>query len=291
MLSRSTTTAPIAVLGATGRVGGAVLRNLREAKIPARALVRDPSRLPGDVPSAEVDLRKPETLGSALKGSERAFLAMADDPDQTALELAFVEAAAKAGVRHVVKLSAQSAGLEPPVSVGRWHRPVEEALARSGMGYTILRPTFFMQTFLQFASDIAAKGKFVAPCKRGKVAFVDVEDVAAVAASVLASGDQAGAILTLTGPEAITFAQAGERIADAIGRPVKHVAPPRPVARLVMPFVSGMPRWLVTQVVDLLAALDQGAQSAVTSDIETVLGRPARPFAAFAERHKSAFAG
>lgn len=289
MAARSTAGPPIAVLGATGRVGGSVLRQLSAAGQPVRALVRDPGRLAAECETAVVDLRRPETIGPALDGCERAFLAMADAPDQTDLELAFVRAAKDAGVRRLVKLSAQSAGLDPPVSVGRWHRPVEEAIEGSRIDYTILRPTFFMQTFLQFASDIAAKGKFVAPCKRGKVAFVDVDDVAAVAASVLASGDHAGAILTLTGPEAITFAEAGDRIGAATGRSVKHVAPPRPVARLVMPFVSGMPRWLVAQVIDLLAALDRGAQSTVTPDIETVLGRPASSFADFAERHKADF--
>ena len=109
------------------------------------------------------------------------------------------------GRPHVIKLSAQSAGLTPPVSFGTMHREAETAVEQSGLPYTILRPTFFQQSLLLFAEDVAKKKRIIAPVGSGRVAMVDVSDVARTAAAVVCRDDHYNKTYVLTGPSAHSF--------------------------------------------------------------------------------------
>jgi uncharacterized protein YbjT (DUF2867 family) len=271
----------ILICGATGQVGRALTRALTDRGV---AWIGASRRPPREGVWRKLDFADPSTLAPALEGIERVFLASADHPEQDRLELAMLAACRSAGVKHVVKLSAQSAGLEPPVSFGRLHRRVELALVDSGIAWTSLRPTFFMQSLRFFAADVA-KGRLIAPCRSGAVAMVDADDVAEVAAAVLVDpAAHEGAIHVLTGARALSFAEVAQRLAIRVGRPVRHVSPPAWFARLVLPFVSGMPRWQSDLVVELMQALAVGGQSSPTSTITTILARPAGDLDAVLDR-------
>lgn len=271
----------VLICGATGQVGRALTRALTERGV---AWIGASRRPPSEGAWRKLDFADPTTLAPALVGIERVFLASADHPEQDRLEQAMLAACRSAGVVHVVKLSAQSAGLEPPVSFGRLHRRVELALADSGLAWTSLRPTFFMQSLRFFAADVA-KGRLIAPCRSGAVAMVDVEDVAQVAAEVLADPTaHRGAIHVLTGARALRFDEVAQRLAIRVGRSVRHVSPPAWLARLVLPFASGMPRWQSNLVVELMQALAAGAQSSPTNTITAILARPAGDLDAVLDR-------
>jgi uncharacterized protein YbjT (DUF2867 family) len=188
-------------------------------------------------------------------------------------------------------LSAQSAGLQPPVSFGRLHAKAEQALRDSGMAWTFLRPVFFMQSLL-FFSDSIKSGKLIAATGKGKVAWVDVRDVAEVAAAVLMQpAAHAGKAYTLTGGAAHSFAEVTEMLRTVTGRPVKHISPPAWFAKLVLPLASGMPRWQSNMAVELMAAISRGAQQNVSADGAALLTARPRTVQAFIAESRAAWGG
>ncbi len=281
---------PILVCGATGQVGAAVGRALTAQGLAWTGLSRrGGAGLAGAQAMKEGDFNDYASLSSALSGIETVFLACGDDPLQDRLEQQMIRACRERGVRHVVKLSAQSASLSPPVSFGRLHLRSENALQQSGMTWTILRPVFFMQSLLFFADSVRG-GKLVAATGAGQVAMVDTRDVAEVAAAVLAAPlRHRGRIYTLTGPRAVDFAAVTRLLSQAGGRGVKHISPPAWLARLVLPLASGMPRWQSNMVVELMAAIRTGAQQHVSPDVAALLARPARTLESFIIEHGQAF--
>lgn len=279
------TAGPVAVLAATGRVGSLVVRALRAARVDVRALGRTAS----GAGAVHVDLADPSTLRPALAGCGALLLCTPDAPDQAEREGLVIAAASDAGVGHCVKISAQSAGLDPPVSFGVAHARSEQVLRRRPMTWTVVRPTVFQQTLLLFARDVAGGRPLIAPAGRGAVAFVDTADVADVAVAALTRPDLHGRTLTVTGPRAVTFAEVADLLSARLGRRVRHLSPPLPLARRVLPRATGMPRWQSDLVVDLFAVLQRGAQADPTRAVPDVLGRPAADVALFLDRHTAAF--
>ena len=285
--------ARILVTGATGRVGGALAPLLKRAGASVAALVRDPARAKAlaqqGIELRQGDLGDPASLAAAVAGIDKAFLASADSLEQAQHEKNFIEAAAAAGVGHIVKLSAQSAGMAPAKSFGKFHREAEIALEKSGVPFTVLRPTFFMQSLLLFADDIKTKGKFVAPIKVGRVSMIDLRDVAAAAACCLVDDSHKGKAYILTGPRPIDFYEVAQLIGQARGRNVEFTAIPAFIARLAMPRATGLPRWYTNLVIDLFVALNRGAQTPITDSVFRLTGKAPRGIEAFLKENAAAF--
>jgi uncharacterized protein YbjT (DUF2867 family) len=278
--------ATILVCGATGQVGAAVCQQLDAMGVAWVGLSRKASL---DPRFRQADFADSASLPPVLAGIDTVFLACSDDPHQDALEINMVNACRAHGVRHVVKLSAQSAGLQPPVSFGRLHAKAEQALRDSGMAWTFLRPVFFTQSLLFFADSIKS-GKLIAATGKGKVAWVDVRDVAEAAAAVLTNPrPHASKVYTLTGGTTHSFAEVTEMLSAITGKPVKHISPPAWFAKLVLPLASGMPRWQSNMAVELMAAISRGAQETVSSDAPRFLKQAPRSVAAFVQESRSAF--
>lgn len=282
----------ILVTGATGMTGGELVRQLAAASVPVRAFVRDAAKAaPLRLAGVEVfvgDLRQPETFAAALTGADRLFLLTPAEPHQVEQQGRAVDAAQRAGVRHVVKLSALGAALDSPVSLGRWHAQTERQIEQSGMAWTHLRPHFFMQNTLGFAPSIIATGRFYAPLRDGRIGLVDVRDVAAVAARVLTTAGHEGKAYDITGPEALSFHDLAARIAAAAGRPVTYVDVPPGEAEKTM-IAAGMPAWMADALVGLYGIFAAGHASATTQVVEEITGAPARTFTAFVQEHAHVF--
>jgi uncharacterized protein YbjT (DUF2867 family) len=284
----------ILVTGATGTTGSEVVRQLAAAGVPVRAFVRSEAKAaalhgPG-VAIAVGDLDRPQSLEPALEGVRAMFLLTAVDPHLVEHQGRAVEAAQRAGVQHVVKLSALGAHLDSPVSLLRWHGQTERLLEESGLAWTHLRPHFFMQNTLGFAPRIAAEGRFDAPMRDGKIGIVDTRDIAAVAVAVLTKPGHAGKAYDITGPEALSFADLAACIAAATGRPVRYVDVPPSEAEKAM-IANGMPEWLADALVGLYGIFGAGHASKITTVVQDVAGKPARTYAQFAREHARAFGG
>lgn len=282
----------IVVMGATGQAGSEVVRALVARGERVRAFVRDPGaarpKLGENVELAVGDLADPRSVRAALDGAGTLFLSCADDPRRVGWETGAIDAAAAAGVRRVVKLSAVGAEPGSPVAFWDWHGRVEEHLRASGTGWVILRSSWYMSNLLVAAAQVAAEGRLYAPAGQARVAMIDPRDVAAAAAALLSSPGHEGRTYLVTGPEAITFTEVAAGL-SAVGRRIEFTDIPDEAAEQAM-IADGLPAFAAGQIVRIFAQLRQGADRRVTATVQALTGSAPRDFAAFARDHARLFA-
>ena len=274
----------ILITGATGTNGREILRGLAAKDVAARAMVRSPDRagdLPDGIESVAADFDDAASLDRALAGVERAFLLTPSSEHAEARQRRFVDAAARAGVRHIVKLSQFAAAAGSPVRFLRYHAAIETAIRASGMAWTFLRPNLFMQGLLQLAGMIRAKGIMAAPIGDARVSVVDVRDIAAAAVAALTESGHAGRTYTLTGPEALSHAEMAERLSAASGRAIRFVQASDDDLRQAVR-AGGMPEWQIEGLVEDYAHYARGEASEVADGVEQATGHTPRVFDAFA---------
>lgn len=283
----------ILVTGATGKVGQEVVRQLAAAGVPVRALVRDPTRashirIPG-IEIAVGDLARPESLPAAFSGAERVFICSPAAPDQVELQSNALEAARRAGAMRIVKVSV-AGGPDAGTQIGRWHWATEKQIEASGLDFTFLRPTLYMQQMCAYAPSIAATGAFAAPVGAGEVAVVDTRDVAAVAVVALTEDGHHRRIYDLTGPEALSYDAMADAISEAIGKRVAYAHIPPEYAKKQM-LSDGIPRWLVDDMIVLAASFREGYGAGITHTVAEVTKQKPRTFRQFARDHAAVFRG
>lgn len=285
----------ILVTGANGTTGGATLQALVARGAQVRALVRDPSKLdpPDGVEVVVGDFDDESSLLAALDGVDRAYLVGASSTRQVEQEGAFIAAASRSGLEHIVALSVIGAdvpGVEA-LRFGEAHVGVESALAASGVPTTLLRPNSFFQNLLGQAPSIAGTRTFYSPLSpEARVSAVDAVDIGEVAAIALTASGHVGQAYTLTGPEALSDDDVAARLGAALGIDVTHVEVPLAAARETF-LAAGYPEWNADGLLELFAFYETGGAAGVSDDIERVLGRPARSIDDFARAHAAAFGG
>lgn len=269
----------IAITGATGALGGEVARLV--TGLSPRLIVRDPSRAPdvgGDVRQASYDDRA--AAEAALDGVDTLLLvSAAESATRRAQHRTMVEAAAAAGVRHLVYTSFVGAGADATFTLGRDHGDTEQAIrdaaARTGMTWTLLRDNFYADVLPWFADE---SGVIRGPAGGGRVAAVARADVAGVAAAVLRAPEaHAGATYELTGPEALTMTEVAARLSVALGREIRFEN--ETVEEAYASRRAGYPDAADFQLdawVSTYTAIADGSMSAVSDDVERITGRPAR---------------
>lgn len=281
----------ILITGATGQVGGAVIRNLAGAR-GVRALVRDQAAAAGlgDVDVVVGSFDDARSLAAALEGVEIVFLTGRDNPEQVAQHTRVLDAARAAGVRHVVKLSALGARPASPVALMRWHHAIEERLREAPFAWTFLRPHLFMQNLLRFAGDVAERGRLAAPMGDGRYPLVDARDVGAAAAAVLRDPDpHAGRAYSLTGPSSLSYHAVAEAIGALVGRPVEY-EPQAPEQFRAGLLAAGIPRWRADDLAAIGGAYT-GDDNAPSGDLAALLDRPPTAIEQFLSDHRQTYLG
>jgi uncharacterized protein YbjT (DUF2867 family) len=274
----------ILVTGATGNVGGHVVRALTARGVPVRAFVRDAARaarvLGPDVEIAVGDFADRPSLDRALDGADRVFLACGNVPGQIGLECTVIDAAADAGIGRVVKLSGPDAAVDSPLVFERWHGAIEQHLAGSGLPHVLLRPRTYMTNLLTYAHGVAQTGMLFAPAGAARISFVDPRDVAEAAAEALTGAGHEGRTYTLTGPDAVTFERVAGEMAAATGRPIAYVNVSDDDARHAM-VSDGLPPMVADAIVAIFAAQRAGSMADTTDTVRTLTGREPRGIDAF----------
>jgi uncharacterized protein YbjT (DUF2867 family) len=278
----------ILVTAATGQVGREVVRLLAAAR-PVRAMVRDPAAaaLPEEVEVAAATFEDGDAMAAAMAGAETVFLAGRDSPGYASQQARAIDVAARAGVRHVVKLSALGAAAGSPVELMRDHHAGEERLRSSGMAWTFLRPHLYMQNLLRLTGPVAGEGRLAAPMGDGAYPFVDTRDVAAAAAAVLrAPAVHAGRAYALTGPRAVGYAEIARLMAAIVGRDVRYeaLAPERFRAELE---AAGIPAWRAADLAAIASAYAD-ADNRPADGVADLAGRPPTPIERFLADHRAA---
>ncbi|WP_336922229.1 SDR family oxidoreductase [Aquipuribacter sp. SD81] len=270
----------VGVTGATGRVGGRVARALVAAGHDVRLLVRDASRAPrldgpGSVDVAVCEYRDGEASRRALDGlSVVLMVSGAESEDRVDEHRGFVDAAADAGVGHLVYTSFAGASPESVFTLGRDHWATEEHVRASGVAHhTFLRDNLYADFMPLLAGE---DGVIRGPGGDGRLAGVAVADVADVATAVLRDpAAHRDATYVLTGPEAFTLAEAAATVSRVTGRDVRYEA-----ETLEQAYASrasyGAPDWQVEAWVSTYTAIAAGEMAEVTDHVERVTGRPAR---------------
>jgi uncharacterized protein YbjT (DUF2867 family) len=275
----------ILVAGATGNVGGELVRALAEAGAPVRAVSRkEPSQpWPAGVHAVVGDLGSPESLEPALAGVESAFL-LAGYPNEVDL----LRRLSKAGVDRVVLLSANSAvhgDLHNVVS--RYHVLSEKAVRESGLGWTVLRPVSFMSNTRQWQAALRSGDEIEEPFADVPVAVIDPADIAAVAAQALLTRNHLGQTYRLTGPQALYPADRAQILSSVLGRAVRFTAQPDDVARVAL--TARMEPPYLDAFFDFFRS-GRYDESTLSSVVPEVTGRAARSFEQWANEHAAEFA-
>lgn len=282
----------ILISGATGRVGGAASQALTQAGVPHRVLVRDPARFaPKDANHVEVltgNLENADDVQQAMQGVTRALLVTSNNPTQPAIEKRFAEAAAQAGVAHLVKISSLEAGPKATAAFPVQHYHSEQLIQSLGLTYTFLRPNFFMQNLLMYAGAISGAGMFPLPLGDARTALVDTRDVGAAAAAVLTQPGHNNKIYALSGPQLMTFDEVAAVMSEVLDKPIRYMRQtPEEFRAALSQFVKA--KWQLDGVCELFAEIASGSLDSRTEDLSTLLGREPTTAAQFVRDHAKAF--
>ncbi|MER0245892.1 SDR family oxidoreductase [Streptomyces sp. HSW2009] len=280
----------ILVTGATGTIGRYLVRALAEADEPFRVLVRDARKgkeLGCDFIVGDFD--EPTSVVSALKGVDRLLLnsggalPVTGQQPMVRQQTGVVDAARAAGVSWVVKISAWQPGPDTKLSL-RGHWEIEQHLKTSGLRWSSLRPTSYMQNFFTGDGGFAHGGTLAGPYGTGRVAYIDAYDIAACAAALLTGPLGGGESYALTGPEALTHAE----IAAKLAIPFMDLTHQEAAEGLR---AQGLPDWFVDDLLQLYADMAAGSMSGVTTAVRDLTGRAPRTFDEFLIRQQDTLAG
>lgn len=260
---------PILIVGGAGKSGARVNALLQARGISTRPVSRS-TPLP-------FDWTRPETWPAALAGVSMAYVTFQPDLAVEGSTEAIAEVsrlARKNGLERVVLLSGRG---EPGA------QRAEAALQRSGVPWTVVRASWFDQNFSEgYLLDGVLAGELALPAGDVAEPFIDVDDIADVVVAALTDRRHVGKLYEVTGPRALTFAQAAAEIAGAAGRPIRY--------RQIAPkdFAAGMrphvPEEIIELLLELFTVVLDGRNSAVMHGVEEALGRPARDFSDFTRR-------
>ena len=274
----------ILVTGATGNVGSQVVQQLVASGIMPRVAVRSMNKAESlkkaGAEPVEMDLERPETVQSALTGVDKVFLVSPFVPNMVELTAILIEAAKRANVQQIVKLSSLA---QPGIALSKWHSEMESAITSSNIPFTFLRPNGFMQNFVNaMAETIKSDNAFYLNAGDGKVSFVDTRDIASVAVAALITSGHEGQSYTITGAQALSHAESASILSQVLGRTINYVDVPEDVVRQGMQG-AGMPEPTVNALLELYASYKAGQSATVSPVVEQVTGKQPISFEQFAK--------
>lgn len=284
----------ILLTGATGKTGGEVAKQLAANNIPFRALVRNLDKAAAlKELGAELvvgDMEDAEAVSKALAGADKAVLIISNGEHQLTIEKQFTDCAVAAGVKHLVKLSSMESEPGTTKPIPKMHVESEEHIRASGISWTMVRPTFFTQNFLTSARTIKESDSIVMALGNAVVAPTDLRDVAEIIRLVLTDDTHLNKSYDITGPEALSLAQAAEMFSKVLGREIKYVAQPVEEFGKILTQV-GFPEWRVKAVCDEFRLLGERASMHTTDTVRQILGRDPTSLEQFIKDHIEVYQG
>ncbi len=230
-----------------------------------------------------MDFSNPHSIEAAVDGVKQVCLITPHTNKQFEWASLLIDKAKEAGVKRIVRLSGLAAAMGPEVQVGRWMKMVEHYLADSGMEWTIIRPSPFMQNFFNLYPRQG--GHYWPPVGNGKICHIDVDDVAEILARVLTEEGHNHKTYTITGNQALSMTESASLLTRAGFTNVAYHPLPEMQARAMLKN-SGKPQWLIDVLMQLFSAFESGAASLSVDTVEQLLGRPPVSFEQFAATHE-----
>jgi len=281
----------IAVFGATGTTGAPLVDTLLTKGVKLRAVTSDPAKVAAlrakGCEAVTADFSDPAALKKACAGAGKIYLVTPAHPDMRRWKANVITAAKAAGVRHVVLATGLGASPKARVTFGKWHSETQELVKESGLEWTFVQPTYFMQNLLWQAGNIA-KDTVYYDGLGGPVAWIDARDIADVAAEALTGPGHEGKVYGLTGPEALTGEDIAAVLSEETGRSVTCVPQSTEDSRAAM-IAGGMQEEVADAMVELASLAPKGYLAGIETTVSDVLGRPARRFRDFVAENRAAF--
>lgn len=277
----------ILIIGATGTIGTQLVAQLSKEGQSVRVFTRKPekaAKFGNDVEVAVGNLDDETSLIAAMRGVDRFFLITSStQQDRNALA-----AAKKTGASHIVKISTQEAGWTPVEGHGHWHKEREELIRASGLSWTFLRPSMYMNFALSWVPSIRAESAIYCAGGDGRLGAVDPWDVAAVAKAALTSSGHENKAYELTGPELLNFGDMADVLSKISGRTIRHVDISED-AQVETFTKMGLPKYTVDGLVETFSLIRAGRFAYLTQDVERATGNRPRTFEMWAREHVTAF--
>jgi NAD(P)H dehydrogenase (quinone) len=242
------------------------------------AITRTPETVSGPAQGRFGDYNRPESLAASYAGLHRLLIIPTVDPEpgkRGLQNIAAIDAAVKAGVKHIVFMSAAGArqAEEPALGAPYWRG--EQHLFAKAPAWTVLRMNFYAESFAQQAQAALGQGVLTGLAEN-RVSFIARGDVAAAAAGILTGDGHAGAIYNATGPARLSSAERAALIAEITGRPLAFVVITENQMRAGLT-KAGLPQGVVNTVLSIQTSFAEGAFDMVTGDVERLGGRPPKP--------------
>jgi uncharacterized protein YbjT (DUF2867 family) len=281
------------VLVTSGNIGSATATILAKQGHSVSLLVRKPEENTElkklGISFTVADAAKPETLAKAFEGVDAFFFVSPLVENMVELAANLINAAKKAGVKHIVRSSANGATPDAPIAMGKLHGQVEVLIKNSGIPYTIIQPAGFFQNFFGSVATIKSQSAFYGSAGEGKNALVDVRDIASVAATVINEGAKhAGKTYVVTGPEALSGSNSAKTLSEKLGATIKYVD--LPAEDLGKAYKSyGMNDFTVNALLELDNITKLGYVANVSADVKAVTGKEPITFAQFVADNLAAF--
>ncbi len=276
----------ILVTGATGNIGSALVPLLAaRSGCVVRAMSRNPGKHADTFASAVQlvagNFENEESLHVAMRDVDSVILIAPPSPDCVRHNRAIFNAALQSGVRKIVRISAIKASEDGKTANTRLHGECDTLLKESGLVYTILRPNYFMQNILMSLGSIEAENCFFAGMGDGKLAMIDVRDVAECAATAAMSGEFEHSVFEISGPKSVSFSDVASVLSEIANRPISYnaVSPEDVEVSLLQ---MGFTDWMATLLREYSAAYGEGWGDLVTDNVDRLTGHPPRSFRQYA---------
>jgi uncharacterized protein YbjT (DUF2867 family) len=283
----------IVVVGATGNTGSFLVNTLAKQGRKVRAVVRNlplaRERFGDHAELVVADLTQPETLSRALEGAKKLYVAVGGATGTPALvevESRFIDRAKAAGVEHYVKVSGIDSRPNGDAKIQKMHGEIEEHLYRSGLNWTVLRPTFFMQNFLALAGAIQ-QGSLPMPTGAARASLIDARDISECAAAVLTGEGHDRQVYTLTGGELLSHADVAEQMSRVLEKKISFVDLPGAAFQQAIAG-AGAPIWFAELLTDVYVNVFAAKKvERVSPHVEQLLKKKPRTLAGFLREHRA----